>query len=392
MVRRLAALDARSATMPPLVIDIRAADDLRDVVHRAVQALHEGNLVVFPTETVYAVAACALSEVGIKKLLKVKNRQPGQKPLTLALKSVDDALDYLPNMPPLALRMARRCWPGPITLVCEDKHPHSLMRMLPPAVQAEFVPQGDLGIRVPGHPFIIETLRMLAGPIALTSANRSGEPESLTAQEAVKALGDDVKLYLDDGRSRFGQASSVVRVSNKLEMLRTGVVGEKTLKRLSAMMILLVCTGNTCRSPMAEGIARKMISERLKCAQEELQDRGVLVLSAGIAANLGSAASIEGVDVLKPLGIDLSAHESQPVTEQLIRHADVIWTMTRSHRQAILDQWPEAGSRTFTLSLDNRDIADPIGGPVEYYRKCAEQITTELEQRLRDLPLPDSSV
>lgn len=377
--------------MPPLVIDIRAADDMRDVVHRAVQALHEGNLVVFPTETVYAVAACALSEAGIQKLLRVKNRQPGQKPLTLALKSVDDALDYLPAMPPLAMRMARRCWPGPITLVCEDKHPHSLLRMLPASVQAEFVPQGDLGIRVPGHPMITETLRMLAGPIALTSANRSGEPESMTAQDAVKALGDDVKLYLDDGRSRFGQASSVVRVTDKLTMLRAGVVGEKTLKRLSAMMILLVCTGNTCRSPMAEGIARKMIAERLKCTAEELQDRGVLVLSAGIAANLGSAASPEGVQVLKPLGIDLSAHESQPVTEQLIKHADVIWTMTRSHRQAILDQWPEAGSRTFTLSLDNRDIADPIGGPVEYYRKCAEQITTELEQRLRDLPLPEQS-
>jgi len=261
--------------------------------------------------------------------------------------------------------------------------------MLPSAVQAEFVPQGDLGIRVPGHPLIIETLRMLAGPIALTSANRSGEPESLTAQDAVKALGDEVKLYLDDGRSRFGQASSVVRVTDKLTMLRAGVVGEKTLKRLSAMMILLVCTGNTCRSPMAEGIARKMIAERLKCPADELQDRGVMVLSAGIAANLGSAASSEGVEVLKPLGIDLSAHESQPVTEQLIKHADVIWTMTRSHRQAILDQWPEAGSRTFTLSLDNRDIADPIGGPVEYYRKCAAQITTELEQRLADLPLPE---
>jgi len=375
--------------MPPLVIDIRAAEDLRDVVHRAVQALHEGNLVVFPTETVYALAACALSEAAIQKLLRVKNRQPGDKPLTLALKSVDDALDYLPDMPPLAQRMARRCWPGPITLVCEDQHPYSLIKQLPASVQAELTPRGELGIRVPGHPLIIETLRMLAGPIALTSANRAGEPESLTAQDAVKALGDDVKLYLDDGRARFGQASSVVRVTDKLTMLRAGVVGEKTLKRLSAMMILLVCTGNTCRSPMAEGLARKMIAERLKCTADELQDRGVLVLSAGIAANLGSAASSEGVEVLKPLGIDLSGHESQPVTEQLIKHADVIWTMTRSHRQAILDQWPEASSRTFTLSMDNRDIADPIGGPVEYYRKCAEQITTELEQRLRDLPLPE---
>jgi protein-tyrosine-phosphatase len=107
-----------------------------------------------------------------------------------------------------------------------------------------------------------------------------------------------------------------------------------------------------------------------------------------VAANFGGGATAEAVTALKPLGIDLSMHESQPVTEKLIHHADVIWTMTRSHRQAILDQWPEAGQRAQLLSMNERDIADPIGGPLEYYRKCAEQIKIELEQRLKEISLP----
>ena len=83
--------------MPPVVIDIRAAEDSRDVVHRAVQALAEGHLVVLPTETVYGLAASALNEKAIDRLLEAKDR-PNNQPLTLAVKSSDDALDYVPRM------------------------------------------------------------------------------------------------------------------------------------------------------------------------------------------------------------------------------------------------------------------------------------------------------
>ncbi|MDX1963771.1 MAG: L-threonylcarbamoyladenylate synthase [Pirellulales bacterium] len=374
--------------MPPLVIDIRHAEDSRDVVHRAVQALHEGQLVVFPTETVYALAASAVHEGAVRRLLQVKRRLPGRPPLTLATKSADEALDYIPRMSPLALRLARRCWPGPVTLVCPDNHPASLLRRLPPLTRQALVPAGRLGVRVPFHATILDTLRMLPAPIVITSANRTGESAALVAGDAVKAFGEEVQLILDDGRSRFGQCSTVVEATDRLQILRPGVVSEQTLKRLSAMMILFVCTGNTCRSPMAEGICRKMVAERLGTTPEELHDRGVLIMSAGIAAGLGGTASPEAVEVLRPDGIDLTPHESQPVTEQLIRHADYIWTMTRSHRQAIVEQWPEAANRAAVLSLDARDIADPIGGPVEYYRRCADQIRQELGRRLEEISWP----
>jgi tRNA threonylcarbamoyl adenosine modification protein (Sua5/YciO/YrdC/YwlC family) len=374
--------------MPPHVIDVRSADDTRDCVHRAVQALAEGKLVAFPMETVYAVAASALDEGAITRLVKAKRLKSDSRPFTLGIRSADEALDYVPTMPALGQRLARRCWPGPVTIVCQNHHPESLLGRLSPAVQKAITPDGTVGLRVPGHPMFLDTLKLIVGPVALTSANRAGATEPVTAQDVIANLGDDVALVLDDGRTRFGQSSSVVRVDgNNFKMLRCGVVSEHTVQRLSALSIVFVCTGNTCRSPMADVLCRTLIAQKLGCKVSELEDRGVMVSSAGISASMGARPSPEGVAVMAEMGIDLGGHASQPLGPQLIRHADIIWTMTRSHRQAILQQWPEAAGRVHMLSLDGQDVGDPIGHPIDQYRRCLEQIKAELEARLADLEL-----
>jgi tRNA threonylcarbamoyl adenosine modification protein (Sua5/YciO/YrdC/YwlC family) len=373
--------------MPPVVIDLRSAEDRRDVVHRAVQALAEGGLVAFPTETVYGLAASALDEDAVGRLLMVKGRAEA-KPLTLAIRSADEARDYAPDLCPLAQRLARRCWPGPITLVVDDSHPESLVRQLPPRVQQAVSPQQTIGLRVPGHTVILDVLRMLAGPLTLSSANRSGMPEAVSAKQIVDTFGDQIALVVDDGPCRFGQPSSVVRVNQgQYEVLRAGVVPERTLRRLASLLLLFVCTGNTCRSPMAETLCRDMLARRLKCPPEELDDHGVLVMSAGLAAMMGGRATHEAVQVMADRGLDLSGHETQPLTELLARHADVIFTMTRSHRDAIISEWPSAAERTCLLSAEGTDICDPIGCSLEHYRRCAAQIEAELKTRLNELEL-----
>ena len=373
--------------MAPQTIDLRNTDDIRDMVHLAVQTLAEGKVVAFPTETVYGLAARALDEDAVARLIDVKGRHEGH-PLPMALHGVEAVQDYVPNMSSLAQRLARRCWPGPVTLVVDQPRNRSLFHQLPESVRKSIAPHQTIGVRVPGYPFLMDVMQMTTGPLVLSSANRTGQEDCCTGEEVLESMGDDVDLIFDAGRSRFAQVSSVVRVKdNTYEILRAGVVPEQAMRRLAGLMVLFVCTGNTCRSPMAEKLLQKLAAERLGITIEELDDRGVTITSAGVAAILGGRASAESIEVMKTAGLDLKDHETHPVTEQLVRHADVIFTMTQSHRQAILSHWPNVSSRTQLLCRDGSNVVDPIGGTVEQYRACADQLEEELRHRLDELDL-----
>lgn len=131
------------------------------------------------------------------------------------------------------------------------------------------------------------------------------------------------------------------------------------------MNILFVCTGNTCRSPMAAGLMNKIAMER---------DLDVRIESAGIFANEGENASSEAIVVMRKYGVDLTGHHAQPINEELIEKSDLILTMTPAHKLIFESV---AADKTYTLceyaGLDY-DIADPYGGSVEDYEKTAKQI------------------
>jgi protein-tyrosine-phosphatase len=144
--------------------------------------------------------------------------------------------------------------------------------------------------------------------------------------------------------------------------------------------LLFVCTGNTCRSPMAEALARRALADRPDWR----------VLSAGIGAINGQAVSSHSVTALRQLGVELTGHSAKMLTGRMIREADYIFGLTRGHVEGIAMLYPEAAEKLFVLrefeegvsDLD-LDISDPIGGPLDGYVECRDQIHRAVESAIR---------
>ena len=142
---------------------------------------------------------------------------------------------------------------------------------------------------------------------------------------------------------------------------------------------------------MAEAVFRRLASERLNCPEEKLMDHQLDVHSAGVAAADSAPASTEAVEVLNQRGISLSHHLSQQVTDEMLNCSDLVLTMTGGHLGVLQNDRPDLAERMRTLREDGRGISDPIGGSLEEYKHCANEITGCLERLLDEIIKKDSA-
>ncbi len=185
---------------------------------RALEVLDSSGLVAFPTDTVYGVGAKVFDRSAVESIYTAKDRSL-EKAIPVLIGDVDDLLKVAIAVPEIAFRLAAHFWPGPLTLVV-PKHPE-----LP-----EIVSSGPtVGVRIPNHPAARALLR-LAGPMAVTSANISGQPSPITAQEVFTQLAGRIPLILDGGTTPGGVPSTVVDCAGgEPQILRAGPIPQREI-------------------------------------------------------------------------------------------------------------------------------------------------------------------
>lgn len=373
------------------IVHIFDIGDYESQIRRGVDLLRSGGVVVLPTETVYGAAGRVDAAASRARLSQLRGETG--KPFTVHVARREDARRYLPDLNEFADRLLRKLWPGPVGLVFDVPAERRRQAAADLKVAESDLYDGQtITLRCPDHVVATDVLSAVEGPVAMTLADASGGGgggATWSAARMSEELDGKVDLIFDAGPSRYLKPSTILKVNpNSYEIVRQGVYDDRIIQRLLRTTILFVCSGNTCRSPMAEAITRRVLADKLHVPEPELEaKKGISILSAGSYALPGARATPQAVEALKDLGSDLSHHRSRPLTVELIHQADVIFTMGRSHAAAVQALVPSATDKVATLDPAG-DIDDPIGGDAALYRDLAGQLQALIEKRLQEKVLP----
>jgi len=356
-------------------------------ISEAAGVIDAGGLVAFPTETVYGIA-CRVKRDSLQTLGELKGRG-ADKYYTLHIGNKSKVERYVPTIGLRAKKLVDNAWPGPLTMVfgLSDSDIEIQRKKFDRDIFENLYRDNSIGIRCPDNPIALRLLEATRNPVVAPSANPAGEEPAVDAGQVLEKFNGRIGLVLDGGPCKYGKNSTVVRIAaGGLEILRQGAYPESQLLELAKVRILFVCTGNSCRSPMAEGFFKKYLAEKLCCPVDLLEEKGYKVSSAGTIGFVGLAASDEAIRACGAQGIDISKHRSRAIGRHLIDESDVIFVLAKVHRDAVIEISPQAADKCLLLA-DDRDIADPIGQSQQVYDKCAEYIEQAVKKRIGEMVL-----
>jgi L-threonylcarbamoyladenylate synthase len=238
-------------------------------IRRAARILREGGLVAFPTETVYGLGANALDSKAVSRVFEVKGR-PAENPLIVHVPSVEMARRLAREWPQEAEVLAKRFWPGPLSVVVPKGD------VVPANVTAGL---DTVALRMPSHPVALALLRESGIPLAAPSANRFTQLSPTAAAHVQEALGSQVEMILDGGPCQVGIESTVVSLAGEPALLRPGMITREQLEECIGVVALYQEPGGARPSP---GLYKRHYSPRTRLLLLGKEDwlpagRGVVV-------------------------------------------------------------------------------------------------------------------
>ncbi|MFP4200538.1 MAG: L-threonylcarbamoyladenylate synthase [Clostridia bacterium] len=334
-------------------------------IREAAALIAAGELVAYPTETVYGLAADALSPEAVEKVFEAKGR-PRSRPLLVAVRDLESACDLVEEVPKSANLLAGVFWPGPLSIVL------TASGRVPEGVTAG---RGSVGLRCPAHP-VSRALVEEVGPITSPSANISGRRSPKTVEEVLCDLDGRIAAVIDGGPVPGGRESTVVDIRDGFEIVREGAIGASEISTLLSFerrdlgrrrTVVFVCSGNTCRSPLAASVLRST-----------LENLGLLTLSAGTAATWGLPASGGALTAAEESGYDLHGHRSRGLVDVPWEDVALVVGMTRRHARDVGDHLRRLGldDPPPIVTMDDLvgigDVPDPFLGPPEEYQEILD--------------------
>lgn len=374
--------------MKTRIVQIASIDSGLDDIRQAAEIVENGGLVAFPTETVYGIA-CLASPGPLDKLDRAKGRTPDKR-YTLHISSPDNLSRYVPSIGARAKKLIANAWPGPLTIVfgLDAGSVNTMSSLLPAESFNALYTDMTIGVRCPDNLIASKLLESIKGPVVAPSANLTGSRPAVDAQQVLAQLDGEIDMILDGGQwagCKYDQSSTVISFAgDKLDVLRQGVIKSGQIEQMSSIQICFVCTGNTCRSPMAAAFCKKILAEKNNCNIDELDEFGYKIASAAMMNAWQSPASPEVIEICDEKGIDMTGHRSRTLELPDVRDCDFIFVMTHTHLEHLLQIWPGAESKCALLDPKG-DIADPIGAGKRIYSACALQIENAVERRLCEI-------
>ena len=317
------------------------------------------------TGSMFGIGCSAFSKEAVTKIDLLKDRKDKSGYIVL-IPDIDWLNRFDVQLTPKVNRILQQYWAGELSVILEVPDPRF----------NDISQNAKVAFRIPTNELLREYIIKLDQPIISTSVNKSGKKPVQNLDEILTGFESwfDFVILPDDAKISNNLPSTIIEFSDEnLSLIREGNIPFSEIElSYEAPQILFVCTGNTCRSPMAEYLAKKIITEK------EIKFR---VTSAGFTAD-GMPISENSNYVLALHGIDASEHTSTLLNEENLRKSWLVLTMTANHKNKILQLYPASASKVYTLSEYagfNNDITDPFGKDIEYYKNTFEEINEKVQ-------------